>query len=385
MKQPIHRNRITSSGAAVAVLALMLVDGGLNGSSVASASTSAAATLAGKEICYTSPANIDVMNEMFNNITKAAAESHVKVEVVNANGSTAMGLQQAQQFLASGQCNAIGVVTGVSPASAPTWANLAQKAAKEHVVFANFSANWITDAALNVSNPHCPGGQLAAVPAASWYKAHGSGGQVGMLTAPYDAELLSRTTCFEQTFLKLVGKPVTFWTAADNVGGVTDSAAAAASLLEAHPKIDLIFGWGSDTSVGIPRAVNEAGFTNPNKFFVGAMDLYAPSLAALATGKSVLQAGTVFDYDYSGVSWNFAIENLMLGRKVPPTALALPIVVNSSTAGQLVKIDSEVISHPDMAFFPQAMQYCNIVETTPDPYPPASECKPDPSLYSAPS
>jgi ABC-type sugar transport system substrate-binding protein len=377
--------RFLATGTSVIAISALAVTG-FGPSATASALTgnTASSSLAGKEICYTSPANIDVMNEMFNDITKAAAKSKVKVEVTNANGSTAAGLQQAQQFLASGQCNAIGVVTGISPSSAPIWQKLASSAAKQHVVLANFSADWITGAALNVSNPHCPGGQAVAVPAAAWYKAHGDGGQVGMITAPYDAELTMRTKCFEQTFLKLVGKPVQFWSAADNVGGVTDSATAASNLLEAHPAIDVLFGWGSDTSVGITRAANEAGHTDPSKFFVGAMDLYAPSLATLATGKSVLQAGTVFDYDYAGVSWNYAIENLMLGKKVPATGVALPIALNSSSAAQVSHWDSEVISNPNMSFFAKAMVYCNIQEKTGNPYPPTSACSPDTALYSPP-
>jgi ABC-type sugar transport system substrate-binding protein len=220
--------------------------------------------------------------------------------------------------------------------------------------------------------------------AAAWYKQHGNGGEVGMLVRPDNVGLQLRTSCFESTFKQLVGKPVKFWTAQDLVGGVQDSASATASLLEAHPNIDVMFGWGSDTSVGITQAVKEAGHTDPTKFFVGAMDLYAPSLADLATGKSVLQGGTVFDYDYAGESWNWAIENALLGKKVPPTAVAMPIVVTPKNAAFVEKADKLVASGKEQSFFAQAMVYCNVATKYGDKFPPASDCKPNPTFYRAP-
>lgn len=342
------------------------------------------ATLKGKTICYVSPVNIDVMNEMFNDINKAASLTGTKTQVVNANGNFALALQQTQQYLASGNCNAIGVVTSLTPSTAAAWEQAAKQAKSKGIFFANFSADWVTGAGLNVSNPHCPGGQGVAQLAASWYKKHGNGGQVGMLIAPQNVGLTERTNCFEQEFKKLVGKPVTFYTAADDKGGVQDSASATASLLQAHPGIDVMFGWGADTSVGIPQAVKEAGHTDPSKFFVGAMDLYAPSLADMATGKSVLQGGTVFDYDYAGESWNWAIENALLGNKVPPTAVALPIKVTPKNAAFVATADKHVGSGVNGAFFSQAMVYCNVATKYGDKFPPASACKPFPAYYRAP-
>jgi ABC-type sugar transport system substrate-binding protein len=345
----------------------------------------APSSLSSKTICYVSPVNIDVMNEMFNDIGKAAKLTGTKTQVVNANGNFALALSQTQQYLASGNCNAIGVVTSLTPTTAAAWQAVAKQAAAKNVFFANFSADWVTGAGLNVSNPHCPGGAAVATLAAAWYKKHGGNGEVGVLTAPQNAGLTERTHCFEQKFKQLVGKPVKIWEAADNVGGVTDSAAATASLLQAHPAINVMFGWGADTSVGIPQAVKEAGHTDPSKFFVGAMDLYAPSLADMATKKSVLQGGTVFDYDYAGTSWNWAIENALLGRKVPPTAVAMPIQVTPANAAFVANADKQVGSGVNPAFFAQAMVYCNKAVKYGDPFPPASACKPNPAYYKAPS
>jgi len=372
----------------VLVVALGLVAFGLAPSSTARPTTAEASgptSLKNKTICYVSPANIDVMNEMFNDITAAAKLTGTAVRVVNANANFALALQQTQQYIASGNCNAIAVVTSLTPSTSAAWEQAAKQAKAKGIFFANFSADWVTGAALNVSNPHCPGGQTVAKLAAAWYKVHGNGGEVGMLTAPQNAGLTMRTNCFEQTFKQLVGKPVTFWSAADKVGGVQDSAAAASSLLQAHPKIDVIFGWGADTSVGITTAVKEAGHTDPNSFFVGAMDLYAPSLADMATGKSVLQGGTVFDYDYAGESWNWAIENALLGKKVPPTAVALPIQVTPQNAKFVATADKHVGSGVNQSFFAQAMVYCNVVRKYGDEFPPASSCKPDPTFYKAPA
>jgi ABC-type sugar transport system substrate-binding protein len=361
------------------LLSAGLVAGGL--ASASSASSSGAASLAGKTICYVSPANIDVMNEMFDVITKSAADNGVKVNIVNAEGNFSQALAQTQQFVASGQCNAIAVVTSLTPATAAAWSQVAKQAIAKKIYFANFSADWVTGASLNVSNPHCPGGEAVAKLAAAWYKMHGNGGQVGMLTQPGNAGLIMRTECFQKTFVALVGKPVQFFTAADAVGGVQDSAADTATLLEAHPKIDVMFGWGSDTSVGITTAVNEAGHKDPSKFFVGAMDLYAPSLADLATKKSVLQGGTVFDYDYAGASWDWAIENALEGKTVPPTAVALPIQVTPKNAAFVESADKHVGSGVEQSFFSKAMVYCSVTRTYGQPFPPASDCKPDPTFY----
>jgi ABC-type sugar transport system substrate-binding protein len=341
-------------------------------------------SLRGKTLCYVSPVNIDVMNEMFNNITKAAKITSTKVQVVNAKGDFALALSQTQQYLASGNCAAIGVVTSLTPTTAAAWESVAKQASDKGVFFANFSADWVTGAGLNVSNPHCPGGEVVAKLAAAWYMKHGNGGEVGVLTAPQNAGLTLRTNCFEKKFKQLVGKPVKVWEAADKVGGVQDSAAATGSLLQAHPGINVMFGWGADTSVGITRAVNEAGHKDPSKFFVGAMDLYAPSLADMATKKSVLQGGTVFDYDYAGTSWNWAIENALLGNKVPPTAVALPIQVTPSNAAFVATADKHVGSGVNQSFFAQAMVYCDKAVKYGDPFPAASACKSNPTYYKAP-
>src|SRR5580698_1227860 len=100
--------------SAAAVIAVGVAVGAF--ASASSASSSGAASLKGKTICYVSPANIDVMNEMFNVITDAAKNTGTKVNVVNAEGNFSQALAETQQFVASGECDAIGVVTALTTA-----------------------------------------------------------------------------------------------------------------------------------------------------------------------------------------------------------------------------------------------------------------------------
>src|SRR5260370_35875979 len=103
--------------------------------------------------------------------------------------------------------------------------------------------------------------------------AQGASGSVGVLTNPQSPGLMMRVKGFEDGFNSTIGSTGTFFEVATGVGGgVTESASATASLIQAHRDLKGMRGWGGDTGQRITHAAKEAGKSS-NTLRLGAVQL----------------------------------------------------------------------------------------------------------------
>ncbi|HZQ09697.1 MAG TPA: sugar ABC transporter substrate-binding protein [Anaerolineae bacterium] len=332
----------------------------------------AQATLKGKRLCITSPVTLEILNIFYDDMRAAAQDSGLGLDitVVDAKGDFAKQLADVEQFIASGDCAAIATVTAVTPEASAAWAKAAQDAKDKGICLVNHSADWVTNATQNLSNPHYPAGYIVGEEAGRWYMAHGAKGEVGTLNAPHSPGLQQRVQGFKDGFKSVVTQDVKIWEAdADNSGSAENGAAVAASMLQAHPDIKILFTWGGDSSLGVVQAANEAGHKDPNEFFVGTVEANDASIAAIGKGDTILQAAGWFPYRFSAPAMERAIEWCLLGEKVPPTGYVLPILLKKGNTDEILRAGNHQFLPENAKYFDQYMVYFDTPVKTGDPFP----------------
>src|SRR5579871_6315468 len=230
-------------------------------------------SLKGKRLCIASPVTIDQLTLFYADMQKAAkqAGNGLEITVADAKGDFEKQLAQVEEFVASGNCDAVFYLTVVTKESTDAWGNVAQKAKEAKICMVNHSADWVNSVTMNMSNPHYPAGSMVGEAAAAWYKKNGANGSVGLLENPTSPGLMDRVRGFQETFQKLVGGDVKFYKAAVN-NTAESGAQQAANLLQAHPDMTVMFSWGGDATTGGVQAASEAGRTDPNTFFFGSVE-----------------------------------------------------------------------------------------------------------------
>ena len=343
--------------------------------SPASSATSGTPALAGKVFCISWPGEIGVLDQMYDNIRAASVQSGngLGVTRVDGNFDASKQLADTAQFVASGDCAAIGTITTITSQTASAWQKTADDAAAKGIKYFNFSADWVNDATQNFGNPHYPAGYVVGQSAGTWYKANGGTGSVGIITAPRSPGLMMRVQGFQDGFKAAAGSSPQFYEAADDAGDVTTTAAAGASLLQAHSDMNVMFGWGGDTAGGLIQAANEAGKTSSN-FFVGADDVSDALVATFANGTNgVLQAGTQFDFALAGVSWERTVEWSLLGATgIPPFGYVGPVLITKTNAADLVSANVHPLDPKNAHYYSDLMLYFPNAVKTGDPFPAAS-------------
>ena len=174
-------------------------------------------------------------------------ENGLEITVADAKGDFEKQLAQVEEYVASGNCNAVFYLTVVTKESKDAWGNVAQKAKDAKICMVNHSADWVDNVTMNMSNPHYPAGSMVGEAAAAWYKKNGQGGSVGLFGEnPTSPGLMDRVKGFQETFQKLVGGDVKFYKAAVN-NTAESGAQQAANLLQAHPEMTVMFLHGAET------------------------------------------------------------------------------------------------------------------------------------------
>ncbi len=320
----------------VASLAALMLLSACAGSGTSSGGTSSGPPLTGKRWCVSTPGAIGVLDQMFNNMVTAATKdgNGLQIDFVSGNFDFSKQLADTAQFVASGNCAAIGTITGISSTTAAGW----QKAADD-----------------------------------AKSKTHGGSGSVGVLTNPQSPGLMMRVKGFEEGFNSTIGSTGTFFEVATGVGGgVTESASATASLIQAHRDLKVMFGWGGDTWQGITQAAKEAG-KNTNNFFVGADDIPDAAVNQFSNGTNgLLQAGTQFDYSLAGVAWERSVEWALLGAKAPVFGYVNPILIDKDNAAELVAANMDPLNPKYAHFYNEIIFYFSNPVKTGDPFPDAT-------------
>src|SRR5258706_1699584 len=177
------------------------------GNSGSSNNSSGGPALASKRWCVSTPGAIGVLDQMFNNMVAAATKdgNGLQIDFVSGNLDLSKQLADTAQFVAGGNCAAIGTITSISSQTQGAWKKTADDAKAKNIVYVNFSADWVTNATQNFGNPHYPAGNLVGLDAGKWYMAHGNAGSVGVLIAPQSPGLMMRVKGFEDGFKSATG------------------------------------------------------------------------------------------------------------------------------------------------------------------------------------
>ena len=143
-------------------------------------------SLKGKRLCIASPVTIDQLTLFYADMQKAAKkyENGLEITVADAKGDFEKQLAQVEEYVASGNCNAVFYLTVVTKRSKDAWGNVAQKAKDAKICMVNHSADWVDNVTIDMSNPHYPAGSMVGEAAAAWYKKNGQGGSVGLFRIP---------------------------------------------------------------------------------------------------------------------------------------------------------------------------------------------------------
>lgn len=364
-----------SLGVALAVASMPLAIG-LGGSQPAFAASQPAPdkapkdSLKGKRLCIASPVTIDQLTLFYADMQKAAKQSEngLEITVADAKGDFEKQLAQVEEYVASGNCNAVFYLTVVTKESTAAWGSVAQKAKDANICMVNHSADWVDNVTMNMSNPHYPAGSMIGEAAAAWYKKNGANGSVGLLENPTSPGLMDRVKGFQDTFQKLVGGDVKFFKAA--VNNTTESGAQqAANLLQAHPDMTVMFSWGGDVTTGGLQAAAEAGKTDPNTFFFGSVDATADQVTMLDQHSGVLQALAWFPFRVSAVVAERGVERCLLGQKIPPTTYVLPLLLTPDNAKKIWDALDNQLTPEQAHYFDELQVFFDKPVKTGDPFP----------------
>jgi ribose transport system substrate-binding protein len=327
-------------------------------------------SLKGKRLCIASPVTIDQLTLFYADMQKAAKQSEngLEITVADAKGDFEKQLAQVEEYVASGNCNAVFYLTVVTKESAEAWGNVAQKAKDAKICMLNHSADWVDNVTMNMSNPHYPAGSMVGEAAAAWYKKNGHGGSVGLLENPTSPGLMDRVKGFQETFQKLVGGDVRFYKAAVN-NTAESGAQQAANLLQAHPDMTVMFSWGGDATTGGVQAASEAGKTDPNTFFFGSVDATADQVSMMDKHSGVLQALAWFPFRVSAVVAERGIERCLLGQQIPPTTYVQPLLLTPENGKKIWDALDDQLAPAQAHYFDELQVFFNKPVKTNDPFP----------------
>jgi ribose transport system substrate-binding protein len=323
--------------------------------------------LKGKVVGVSWAEEIGLVDQLNAAITKFAKLSNcgITIKIVNSNGNNSQQVIQDQQLIAQ-HVNLLFE----QPAVSGGFDTVIAAAKKAKVPVLNWSSVGITGATMNVNVSQAATGALDAAPVCNWIKAkQGGKAQVAMIVSPTDVGFKARAAAFQAKLTKLCPGADFVATAPGGYTTPTAAESTALSLIQAHPDLKVIFAdWDADT-LGAATAAKDAGKTDPNQLFIAGCDGTAAQLALMADPNSVLQAtgAPVFNYD-AGIIVN-NIEQMLLGRKLPPTRVLVPRLVTPSNLAAFTALSTNPYSLKNASVYDTVTQYFASSETTANPIP----------------
>jgi ABC-type sugar transport system substrate-binding protein len=311
-----------------------------SGAGTSAAPSAAGPRLAGLRECISSIINIEILNIFYDDMKAEIANAGLGLEVtiVDAKGDIVKQLQDVQQMVAGGDCDAIATVTSISPEAVAGWQQAADDAKAKNICFVNHSSETVNDAVTNISQPHDRAGTTLGTEAAKWYKANGVHGSVLTTRNTASAGLSKITDAFIAAFKAENPDPsIQFFDADAHAGTIEEGATVASSLLAAHPDASVYLSWGADNSVGTTQAAAEAGKTDPTKFWIGTTNVTDAQIHEIIDAKSPLQAAAIYSYRFSAIAFQRALEWCMLGKSgIPPSGSVYPLVISKDNGAEYI-------------------------------------------------
>ena len=243
--------------------------------------------------------------------------------------------------------------------------DIVRRARQKGVCVFNHSASPITGCTQNiVLDQHAAGYQVGSH-AAQWINQKlGGQAEVGLLSNLTDPELIVRSNGLKDGVLencpgaRIVGEVEAYT--------VDRGAAAAASLLQAHPDISVLLAFGDDPGVGAYTAATEAGRHNRDRFFVGSADGTRLGMERVAAG-GIYHCCAFFFFSFSATQAVRDLARCIRGEHVPPARIMGSKLVTKDNVEEFELISRSAQS-PAFAHFysdPHVMRYSDTPLTTP--------------------
>jgi ribose transport system substrate-binding protein len=305
------------------------------------------------------PYEAEILNEFCADMQREAERHDIRLTIVDAQGDFFKQTLDIEFFIAQ---EFGGVFMFVLPEGMDA---IVARARQKGVCVFNHSASPITGCTQNiVLNQRIAGYQVGSF-AATWINEKlGGKAEIGLLTNFTDPELIVRSQGLKDGVTKnCPGAKIVGEVEANTVEG---GAAAAANLLQAHPKIAVLLAFGDDPGVGAYTAATEAGRKDRNHFFVGSADGTRLGMQKVAAG-GIYQCCAFFFFSFSATQAVRDLARCLAGKAVPPTRIMSPKLVTKENVEGFDHI-SRGAQSPEFSHFyqdTQVMRYSNVPLLTP--------------------
>ncbi len=321
-------------------------------------------TLADKKVGLSSPIQVEILVEFYADMQREAEkpENGIDLVIVDANADAVKQFGDIEAFIAQGYDGIFFLV--LTPEGMD---ELVARATEQGICMFNHSASPITGATQNVGLDQHFSGYHVGKFAAEWIaKNYGDAEevQVGILGNRADPLLMERTQGLIDGVLENADNAVIAGQVEANT--IELGAAGAANLLQAHPDIKVLLGFGDDPGFGAYTAALEAGKEDPNEFFVGSADGTNLVLDEIAKG-GIYQATWSYLFPYSSTQWMRDMQRCLRGEEVPPTRVQRGLLVTAENLEEVQKIVAGP-QDPDFQYLyddPNVMRYSDEPQMTP--------------------
>ena len=314
-------------------------------------------SLAGKTVAISSPIDVEVLKEFYDDQRNQAKlpGNGEKIVVVDANLDTVKQHTQVDQLIDQG-VNAIVLfvltVTG--------WEDTVARARKKGIGMFNHSASPILGCNQNVGLDQRAAGFAVGRAAAGWIdKTQGGEAQIGVLSILNDPQLTLRSAGFKAAIEQYSPNSVIAREAFAQTRDV--GASATANMLQSAPGISVIFSGGDDPGLGALTAAHEAGKTDSKKFYIGSCDGTQAVLDEIKK-LGIYQSTWSFLFAYSATALQRDIEHFLRKEKIQPTRIERGRIIHSGNVNSFQTFSTTPLAPKNQKAYsdPAVMEYSNI-------------------------
>jgi ribose transport system substrate-binding protein len=352
IEQMLSRRDVMKAGG-LAAGGLLAAQTGLLGR-LGRAEAAGLASLNGKRVGVASPITVEVLKEFYDDMRRQAklAGNGEKIVVVDAGGDAVKQHTQVDAFVAQKYDAILFFLLSVEG-----WDQATAKAKKGNIGTFNHSASALGGITQNVGLDQTAGGYGPGQFAAQWINQnHGGEASVGVLGILNDPQLKLRSQGFVAALKKYAPKAKVVGTVHAQTRDV--GASAAASMLQAHSDIKVIYAAGDDPGLGAFTAATEAGHSDPKDFLVASSDGTDASFEQIQKG-TIYQANWTFLFPFSAVQIERDIEKYLRGQAVKPTRIMSGQLVTKANLAKIQKLQANPLAPANKWVFAQKMRYSN--------------------------
>lgn len=316
----------------------------------------------GKRVGISSPHQVEILNELYEDMKREAAKAAAGLEVVvvDANNDAVKQLNDIESFMAQ---KYDGIFFLALPS--PGLEQLVAKATAQGIFMFSHGASPVRGATQNVVlDQHYSGARIGEF-AGRWISDNcGGSAEVGVLGNSNDPWLQIRTQGLKDGLLKAAPN-------ARIVGEVHGhsielGASGAANLLKAHPDIRVLLAHADDPGFGCYTAATEAGKSNARQFCVASCDGTRLVMDKVAEG-GIYQATWSYLFPFSATAFMRDMVRCLRGERVAPTRTQVGRLVTHANCADIAALirDPQAPDVQNLYSDPSVMRYSDAALESP--------------------